>query len=96
MAQRDKSAGWSGRAPTLPVVLPELDPIRRARLRTALRVALVAGEHSGDQLGFKLMRALRAASSGAVAAVPASPRIPNATAIFVCARFISGHDISPL
>jgi lipid-A-disaccharide synthase len=32
-----------------------------------LRVALVAGEHSGDQLGFKLMRALRAASSGAVA-----------------------------
>ena len=41
MAQRDKSAGWSGRAPTLPVVLPELDPIRRARLRTALRVALV-------------------------------------------------------
>jgi lipid-A-disaccharide synthase len=27
---------------------------------SALRVALVAGEHSGDQLGFKLMRALRA------------------------------------
>ena len=27
-----------------------------------LRVALVAGEHSGDQLGFKLMRALRAAA----------------------------------
>ena len=32
-----------------------------------LRVALVAGEHSGDQLGFKLMRALRAANGGAVA-----------------------------
>ena len=28
---------------------------------TPLRVALVAGEHSGDQLGFKLMRALREA-----------------------------------
>ena len=32
-----------------------------------LRVALVAGEHSGDQLGFKLMRALREASSGEIA-----------------------------
>ena len=31
-----------------------------------LRVALVAGEHSGDQLGFKLIRALREASSGQV------------------------------
>jgi lipid-A-disaccharide synthase len=30
---------------------------------TPLRVALVAGEHSGDQLGFKLMRALREAHS---------------------------------
>ena len=28
---------------------------------SGLRIALVAGEHSGDQLGFKLMRALRAA-----------------------------------
>ncbi len=28
------------------------------------RVALIAGEHSGDQLGFKLMRALRSATSG--------------------------------
>jgi len=34
---------------------------------TALRVALVAGEHSGDQLGYKLMRALRQARSGEVA-----------------------------
>ena len=34
---------------------------------TPLRVALVAGEHSGDQLGYKLMRALRDAHSGAVA-----------------------------
>jgi lipid-A-disaccharide synthase len=32
-----------------------------------LRVALVAGEHSGDQLGFKLMRALREARPGEVA-----------------------------
>jgi lipid-A-disaccharide synthase len=32
-----------------------------------LRVALVAGEHSGDQLGFKLMRALREARPGDVA-----------------------------
>jgi lipid-A-disaccharide synthase len=32
-----------------------------------LRVALVAGEHSGDQLGFKLMRALREARQGEVA-----------------------------
>jgi lipid-A-disaccharide synthase len=32
-----------------------------------LRVALVAGEHSGDQLGFKLMRALREAWSGDIA-----------------------------
>jgi lipid-A-disaccharide synthase len=32
-----------------------------------LRVALVAGEHSGDQLGFKLMRALREARSGDIA-----------------------------
>ena len=32
-----------------------------------LRVALVAGEHSGDQLGYKLMRALREACSGEVA-----------------------------
>jgi lipid-A-disaccharide synthase len=33
---------------------------------TPLRVALVAGEHSGDQLGFKLMRALREAHSSEV------------------------------
>ena len=33
----------------------------------ALRVFLVVGEHSGDQLGFKLMRALREAVDGAVA-----------------------------
>jgi lipid-A-disaccharide synthase len=33
----------------------------------SVRVALVAGEHSGDQLGFKLMRALREALSGGVA-----------------------------
>jgi lipid-A-disaccharide synthase len=32
-----------------------------------LRVFLVVGEHSGDQLGFKLMRALREATGGAVA-----------------------------
>jgi lipid-A-disaccharide synthase len=32
-----------------------------------LRVALVAGEHSGDQLGFRLMRALREASGSDVA-----------------------------
>ena len=32
-----------------------------------LRVALVAGEHSGDQLGFKLMRALREARAGDIA-----------------------------
>ena len=32
-----------------------------------LRVALVAGEHSGDQLGFKLMRALSEECSGEVA-----------------------------
>jgi lipid-A-disaccharide synthase len=31
-----------------------------------LRIALVAGEHSGDQLGFKLMRALRGQAGGAV------------------------------
>lgn len=31
-----------------------------------LTVALVAGEHSGDQLGFKLMRALRTAAPGPV------------------------------
>jgi lipid-A-disaccharide synthase len=34
---------------------------------SALRVALVAGEHSGDQLGAKLMRALYEARAGAVA-----------------------------
>jgi lipid-A-disaccharide synthase len=33
----------------------------------ALRVFLVMGEHSGDQLGFKLMRALREATGGAIA-----------------------------
>ena len=33
----------------------------------SLRVALVAGEHSGDQLGYKLMRALREACSDEVA-----------------------------
>ncbi|MGO9773049.1 MAG: lipid-A-disaccharide synthase [Roseiarcus sp.] len=32
----------------------------------ALRLALIAGEHSGDQLGFKLMRALREATGGAI------------------------------
>ena len=32
-----------------------------------MRIFLVAGEHSGDQLGFKLMRALRAQLSGDVA-----------------------------
>jgi lipid-A-disaccharide synthase len=31
-----------------------------------VRVALIAGEHSGDQLGFKLMRALRAQTGGAI------------------------------
>jgi lipid-A-disaccharide synthase len=31
-----------------------------------LRVALVAGEHSGDQLGFNLMRALREARAGEI------------------------------
>ena len=34
--------------------------------RRALRVALVAGEHSGDQLGYKLMRALRAQTAGGI------------------------------
>src|SRR4029077_11897463 len=34
---------------------------------SALRVALVAGEHSGDQLGAKLMRALREALAGEIA-----------------------------
>jgi lipid-A-disaccharide synthase len=33
----------------------------------ALRVFLVVGEHSGDQLGFKLMRALREAAGGEIA-----------------------------
>ena len=33
----------------------------------ALRIFLVVGEHSGDQLGFKLMRALREATGGAIA-----------------------------
>jgi lipid-A-disaccharide synthase len=33
----------------------------------ALRIALVAGEHSGDQLGFKLMRALREARPDGIA-----------------------------
>ncbi len=32
-----------------------------------LRIALVAGEHSGDQLGFKLMRALREANPAGIA-----------------------------
>jgi lipid-A-disaccharide synthase len=32
-----------------------------------LRLFLVVGEHSGDQLGFKLMRALREATGGAIA-----------------------------
>jgi len=32
----------------------------------ALRLALIVGEHSGDQLGFKLMRALREATGGAI------------------------------
>ncbi len=31
-----------------------------------LRLAIVAGEHSGDQLGYKLMRALHAATNGEV------------------------------
>ena len=31
-----------------------------------LRIAIVAGEHSGDQLGFKTMRALQAATNGGV------------------------------
>jgi len=38
-----------------------------AQRSRALRVFLVAGEPSGDQLGFKLMAALREASGGAVA-----------------------------
>jgi lipid-A-disaccharide synthase len=32
----------------------------------SLRIFIVTGEHSGDQLGFKLMRALRAATGGEV------------------------------
>jgi lipid-A-disaccharide synthase len=39
---------------------------REGRPLTPLRVAIVAGEHSGDQLGFKLMRALRSAAGDAV------------------------------
>jgi len=35
-------------------------------LNRPLKLALVAGEHSGDQLGFKLMRALKAETGGAV------------------------------
>jgi lipid-A-disaccharide synthase len=35
-------------------------------VRAPLRIAIVAGEHSGDQLGFKLMRALREATNGRV------------------------------
>ena len=38
----------------------------RAPAGCPLRVALVAGEHSGDQLGFKLMRALREARAGEI------------------------------
>ena len=38
-----------------------------AAAMSPLRVALVAGEHSGDQLGSKLMRALREARAGDVA-----------------------------
>lgn len=38
----------------------------RASSQRPLRVAIVAGEQSGDQLGFKLMRALRDAAGGAV------------------------------
>jgi lipid-A-disaccharide synthase len=38
-----------------------------ARRDDPLRVFLVVGEHSGDQLGFKLMRAMRQASPGAIA-----------------------------
>jgi len=34
--------------------------------RRPLRIFLLAGEHSGDQLGFKLMRALREAAEGAI------------------------------
>ncbi len=34
--------------------------------RRGLRVALIAGEHSGDQLGFKLMQALRAQTGGRI------------------------------
>jgi lipid-A-disaccharide synthase len=37
-----------------------------AHAAAPLRVALVAGESSGDQLGFKLMRALRAAANGRI------------------------------
>ncbi|MGA2044242.1 MAG: lipid-A-disaccharide synthase, partial [Roseiarcus sp.] len=32
-----------------------------------VRAFIVVGEHSGDQLGFKLMRALRAQTGGAIA-----------------------------
>ena len=39
----------------------------RLRPDNRLRMALVAGEHSGDQLGFKLMRALRQAQPGEIA-----------------------------
>ncbi|HEY1886618.1 MAG TPA: lipid-A-disaccharide synthase, partial [Roseiarcus sp.] len=39
----------------------------RLRPGDPLQVALVAGEHSGDQLGFKLMRALREARPGDIA-----------------------------
>lgn len=39
---------------------------RQASGRRRLHVAIVAGEHSGDQLGFKLMRALRDAVGGGI------------------------------
>ena len=41
--------------------------------RRPLNIALVVGEHSGDQLGFKLMRALKRRSAGTASLSRASP-----------------------
>jgi lipid-A-disaccharide synthase len=55
-------------------------PLRR------LRVAVVAGEPSGDQLGFKLMRALREQAAGGVEFLGVGGEAMAAEGLSACSR----------
>ncbi len=59
------SVGATSRLPH-PSFADANDTFSRKREKGPIKIFVVAGEHSGDQLGFKLMQALRAMTGGRV------------------------------